>query len=81
MMAVAAILLQVPDGVERPIVYASRLLILRRKHTQAESEMLDLVWATVVYHAPCRSKCFNLLRYFFRVLPCLPTPRGFVNFC
>ena len=50
-VAVANILFQVQNGVERPIVYASRQMN-RAKHSYSASEieMLGLVWATKYFH-------------------------------
>ena len=50
-VAVANILFQVQNGVERPIVYASRQMN-RAKHSYSASEieMLALVWATKYFH-------------------------------
>jgi len=46
-VAIAAILSQVQDGVERPIAYASRQLnTAEQAYTASETEMLALVWAT-----------------------------------
>jgi len=46
-VAIAAILSQVQDGVERPIAYASRQFNTAEKaYTTSENEMLALVWAT-----------------------------------
>src|SRR5215469_306035 len=45
--AVAAILSQVQDGVERPLAYASRQLnSAEQAYSASEAEMLALVWAT-----------------------------------
>jgi len=45
-VAIAAILSQVQDGVERPIAYASRQLkTAEQAYTTSEIEMLALVWA------------------------------------
>jgi hypothetical protein len=46
-IAVAAILSQAQDGVERPIAYASRQMnTAKQRYTASEAEMLGLVWAT-----------------------------------
>jgi hypothetical protein len=46
-IAVAAILSQVQDGVERPIVYASRQMNkAEQAYSASRAEMLALVWAT-----------------------------------
>ena len=45
-VAVAVILSQVQDGVERPIAHASRQLKKQSKHTRPQAEMLAFVWAT-----------------------------------
>jgi len=46
-VAIAAILSQVQDGVERPVAYASRQLnTAEQVYTTSEAEMLALVWAT-----------------------------------
>jgi hypothetical protein len=48
--AIAAILSQVQDGVERPFSYASRQLnTAEQNYTASEIEMLALVWATKYY--------------------------------
>jgi len=50
-VAVAAILSQEQDGIERPIAYASRQMNrAEQAYSASESEMLALVWAT---------KCFR----------------------
>ena len=47
-MAVAAILSQVQDGLEKHIAYASRQLNkAERSYAASEIEMLALVWATI----------------------------------
>jgi hypothetical protein len=46
-LAVAAILSEVQDGLERPLVYASRQInTAEQNYTALEAEMLALVWAT-----------------------------------
>ena len=46
-MAVSAVLSQVQDGLERPLVYASRKLNKsERVYTTSELELLSIVWAT-----------------------------------
>jgi len=46
-VAVAAILSQEQDGIERPIAYASRQMNkAKQAYSASESEMLALVWAT-----------------------------------
>jgi len=46
-VAVAAILSQEQDGIERPIAYASRQMNkVEQAYSASESEMLALVWAT-----------------------------------
>ena len=46
-IAVAPILSQVQDGVERPIAYASRQMnTVEQRYAASEAEMLALVWAT-----------------------------------
>ena len=46
-LAIAAVLSQVQDGVERPIAFASRQKNTpEQAYTASESEMLALVWAT-----------------------------------
>jgi len=46
-IAIAAILSQVQNGVERPIAYASRQMNkVEQAYTASEAEQLALVWAT-----------------------------------
>ena len=46
-VAVAAILSQVQDGVERPIAFASRQMSkAEQNYTASEAEMLAVTWAT-----------------------------------
>jgi len=46
-VAVAAVLSQVQDGLERPLAYASRQMnTAEESYSASESEMLALVWAT-----------------------------------
>jgi hypothetical protein len=50
--AVAAILSQVQDGIERTVAYASRQMNkLEQAFSSSEAEMLALVWATKFYDA------------------------------
>src|SRR5215469_5563551 len=71
--AVAAILSQVQDGVERPLAYASRQLnSAEQAYSASEAEMLALVWATKYFRllagnkirGPNRSRSVNLLTQF-----------------
>jgi len=58
-LAVAAVLSQVQDGLERPIVYASRQLNRAEEaYSASESEMLALVWATNVFRCYLHGKKF-----------------------
>jgi hypothetical protein len=58
-VAVAAILSQVQDGVEKPIAYASRLLNkAERSYTASQIEMLTLVWATKYFRCYLYGKKF-----------------------
>jgi len=52
-VAVAAILSQVQNGVERPIAYASRQMN-RAEQSYSETEMLALVWATKYF------RCYHM---------------------
>ena len=57
--AVAAILSQVQDGVVRPIAYASRQLNkAEQAYSEAEAEMLVLVWATRYFRCYTYGKQF-----------------------
>ena len=61
-VAVAAILSQVQDGVERPISYASRQLnSAERDYSSSEAEMLVVTWGTRHYLSYLYGKCFVLL--------------------
>jgi len=57
-VAIAAILSQVEDGVERPVAYASRQLnTAEQVYTTSETEVLALVWATKYFRCYlCGSK-------------------------
>ena len=58
-MAVAAILSQVQDGVERPIAYASwQLNEAEQAYSVSEAEMLALVWATKYFRCYTYGKQF-----------------------
>jgi hypothetical protein len=57
--AVAAVLSQVQDGVERPLAYASRQLNKsEQSYGSSELDMLALIWATKYY------RCYFLGRKF-----------------
>ena len=58
-VAVAAILSQVQDGVERPIAYASRQMNkAEQAYSASEAEMLALVWATKYFRCYLYGKQF-----------------------
>ena len=58
-VAVAAILFQVQDGVERPIAYASRQTNkAERAYIVSESQMLALLWATKYFRCYLYGKRF-----------------------
>jgi hypothetical protein len=58
-VAVAAILSQVQEGVERPIAYASRQMNkAERAYSASEAEMLALVWATKYFRCYLYGKRF-----------------------
>jgi hypothetical protein len=60
-IAVAAILSQVQDGVERPIAYASRQMSKdEQAYSVSEAKMLALVWATKYFHCYLYGKRFLL---------------------
>jgi len=53
-IAVAAVLSQVQDGLERPLAYASRQLnAAEQAYSASDAEMLALVWATKYFRCIC----------------------------
>jgi len=58
-LAVAAVLSQVQDGVERPIAYSSRQMNkAEQAYSASESEILALVWATKFFRCYLHGKKF-----------------------
>jgi len=58
-LAIAAVLSQMQDGVERPIAYASRQMNkVEQAYSASESEMLALVWATKFFRCYLHGKEF-----------------------
>jgi len=61
-LAVAAVLSQVQDDVERPIAYASRQMNkAEHAYSASESEMLALVWATKLFRSYLHGKKFLVM--------------------
>jgi len=60
-VAVAAILSQVKNGLERPVVYASRQLNKpEQAYSASEAELLALVWAARHFICYVYAKCFTV---------------------
>ena len=72
-MAVAAILLQVQNGLERPVTYASRQLKkAEQAYSASEAELLALVWAAKHFRCYLYGKRFTV-RTDHAALTCLKT--------